>query len=94
VQDALGAIKVIINFQAFRRIESGSLALKTTMVPWFNDPAGPNTCPKDDFQYLATETLENALTQMMWISDNRRTQALRVFLGQNNINQPRAASVW
>jgi hypothetical protein len=84
------AIKALIGLHAMRQIEAskGKLTLDT-QVHWDKDyvpdQAGkPTSCPADSG--LATETLRDALRGMLQDSDNRQTQALRVYFGQANIN--------
>jgi hypothetical protein len=84
VFEPASSIKVIINYHAFRRMESDPNLKLSTLMPWFIGDGDPNGCPKD--WALGIETLNDALKGMMQISDNRQTQALRVFLGEANIN--------
>ena len=79
------SIKVIINFHAFRLMETEPGLKLTTKINWFQDYDKSNTsCPVDTSP--ETETLHQALTAMMQQSDNRATQALRVFFGQAAID--------
>ena len=87
-------IKILLHLHAMRQVENGAkvqgkVVSLATPIPWFmnytKDGKGKNTsCPSDTG--LATETLANALQQMMQNSDNRRAQAVRTYFGQTNIN--------
>jgi len=74
-------IKVTHFVNALDRIDS-EFEL-TDSVPYFQDISGLS-CPVDTSP--ASDTLEFGLTRMMINSDNRWTQAFRVLLGENNIN--------
>ena len=82
-------IKVIIHYHAIRRTESNPPFTPNVVIPWFT-AYGPkadgtdSSCPLD--AGMTTEKVRDALKGMMQDSDNRQTQALRVLLGEGNIN--------
>jgi hypothetical protein len=66
-------------------MESDPSLTLNTVVPYYIDYEGRNTsCPEDSSPSKAT--LQLALEWMMQKSDNRMVQALRVFLGQANVD--------
>jgi chaperonin cofactor prefoldin len=100
VFEPASAIKALLHLHAMRQVENnsvvkGSVVTLNRQIPWFtnssrsDDPATPTDerkdgCPADTG--AANEPLTDSLRQMMMASDNRRTQAIRVFFGEANIN--------
>lgn len=89
VFEPASSIKIIINFAASKRMQSDANVKLSTPVKWFQDfekkSDGTNSsCPADT--NMGTEQLKTTLSGMMMQSDNRRTQALRMFFGQDQIN--------
>lgn len=90
VFEPASAIKIIINFAAFKLMAAIPKTFNfDTQVSWFQDfekdgDGKDTSCPADTGK--ATESLKTSLSQMMMASDNRRTQALRTFIGQTQIN--------
>ena len=88
VFEPASTIKALHHVHAMLRVQAGAVNLNT-QVPWFTDYVlngdGTNSsCPTDTS--AASETLSASLKAMMENSDNRRTQAIRAFFGENNIN--------
>lgn len=82
VHEPLSAVKVLIHLRAFQEIDAGDLDLATTQVDRI-DHVGGASC----WDYLGTtESLENALSQMMWASDNGRTKAVLELVGRSDVN--------
>ncbi len=94
VFEPASTIKVLHHLHAMLQVQSGSVVQGSTvtletLVPWFTgfvqDSQGRNTsCPAD--RGLAVDPLRNVLREMMWRSDNRHTQAIRVYFGEASIN--------
>lgn len=100
VFEPASAIKALLHLHAMRQVDNqsvvrGSVVTLNRQIPWFtnssrqDDPATgtderKDGCPADSG--AATEALSDSLRQMMMASDNRRTQAIRVFFGEANIN--------
>ena len=81
VHEPLSAVKVLIHLRAFQEIDLGQLDLTTTQVDRID--YGANTC----WVYPGTtESLETALNQMMWDSDNTRTKAVLELVGRPDVN--------
>lgn len=91
VFEPASTIKVLHHLHAMLDVEAGNIALTDT-IPTFTGDADlpdcaadcPNPCPVDvdEFDIM----LQTALQQMMEQSHNTRTQAVRVFFGEANIN--------
>ena len=81
-------IKVILHFHAIRQIQANPMLI-LGQIPWFTnyqtDNAGnPTSCPADTGQAIGG--LLYLLGEMMQKSDNRATQAIRTYFGEQNIN--------
>lgn len=84
-------IKAMHHVHAMIQVEAGNIAL-TDLIDTFTGPADlpdcafdcPNPCPVDDDPFQIQ--LQTALQQMMEQSHNTRTQAVRVWFGEANIN--------
>jgi hypothetical protein len=83
------AIKVLHLLHAMLQVQEDDDISLSTQIPWnegsTNEEEPHKGCPLDPTP--DSITLEKALEQMMRISDNRTTQAVRVFFGQDEINQ-------
>ena len=84
-------IKVLHHVHAMRRVDTSPLSLNN-LISTFTGPSDlpncaadcPNPCPVDTGLFQIP--LATALRQMMEQSHNTRTQAVRVFFGEANIN--------
>jgi hypothetical protein len=91
VFEPASTIKVLHHLHAMLQVQNdsivqGSVVTLETFIPWF---ANYNTtisfsCPGDTGPRLSS--LRDVLAEVMKNSDNRHTQALRVFFGEENIN--------
>jgi hypothetical protein len=94
VFEPASTIKVLHHLHTMLQVQSGSVVQGNavtleTPIPWFRsfvrDSNGKNTsCPKDTDRW--DDPLRDVLKEMMWRSDNRHTQAIRVYFGQASIN--------
>ncbi|MDJ0800695.1 MAG: serine hydrolase [Calothrix sp. MO_167.B12] len=80
-------IKALHHVHAMMQVRDGKVNLNT-QIPWYkkstNDEKPGNGCPLD--QVAAKDTLAVGLKAMMEQSDNRWTQAMRVYFGENKLN--------
>ena len=88
VFEPASTIKVILHFHAIRQIQANPM-LFLAQVPWYTDyvldNAGiPTSCPADTGPLVSG--LLYLLGEMMQKSDNRATQAIRSYFGEQNIN--------
>lgn len=88
VFEPASTIKAVHHVHAMRQVALGNLSLNTS-IPWFmdyvlNNDGTNSSCPTDTSP--ANESLEASLQATMENSDNRRTQALRVYFGEANLN--------
>lgn len=91
VFEPASCIKVVHHLQAMLQVEANNIAL-TDLIDTFTGPADlpdcaadcPNPCPVDVDPFQIQ--LQTALQQMMEQSHNTRTQAVRAWFGQANIN--------
>ena len=88
VFEPASTIKVILHFHAIRQIQANPM-LFLAQVSWYTnyilDNAGkPTSCPADTGP--AISGLLYLLGEMMQKSDNRATQAIREYFGEQNIN--------
>jgi hypothetical protein len=77
------SIKPLIALYALTQVEHGQAQL-SEQIPMINNSGGPDDCPPSTFS--GTETLGNALQQMLQVSDNNRTDELMRFFGVTNLN--------
>lgn len=84
-------IKVVHHLHAMLQVQNGSVVqgkvvTLDTEIEWFADynTAISYSCPGDSGRRISP--LRDVLAGMMKDSDNRHTQALRVFFGEENIN--------
>jgi hypothetical protein len=84
-------IKVLIHLHAMRQVQAGTVRLNDPIDYYYapNDPNNVNVCP-DSYPHTAsnrvTTTLQDALSGMMMVSDNRKTQAVEQRFGPAAIN--------
>lgn len=91
VFEPASTIKVLHHLHAMLQVEAGNIAL-TDLIDTFTGPADlpdcaadcPNPCPVDVDPFQIQ--LQTALRQTMEQSHNTRTQAVRVWFGEANIN--------
>jgi Beta-lactamase enzyme family len=77
------SIKPLIALYAMTQVEGGHASL-TDQVPMIDGSGGPDDCPPSDF--TGTESLGNAIQQMLQVSDNNRTDELMQHFGVANLN--------
>lgn len=77
------AIKVVTNLYTMRQIQAKTVTL-ATLVPKFLPPPPGNSCPGNSVS--GTESIDTAVREMMWHSDNTRTRELNDYFGTTNIN--------
>lgn len=77
------SIKPLIALYALTQVEEGHAAL-TDQIPMIDGSGGAGDCPPSDF--TGTESLGNALQQMLQVSDNNRTDELMQYFGVANLN--------
>lgn len=91
VFEPASTIKVVHHLHAMLQVQSGSVVRGSvvtleTPITWFSffDTTNGTSCPGDLGPFV--DPLRNVLREMLWRSDNRHTQAIRVYFGQENIN--------
>ena len=84
------SIKALIGLHAMLEVQDGNVNLDT-QIPYFIDyvqfMGNDTSCPADTSP--SSDTLENGLRAMLEPSDNRWTQALRVYFVNEDINDTR-----
>jgi hypothetical protein len=89
VFEPASTMKTLHHVHAMRRVRLGATQL-TTLLNVFTNYSGTNSsCPIDTG--ATTQQLQSVLRMMMEDSDNARTQAVRAFFGEANINNTAAA---
>jgi hypothetical protein len=76
------SIKVLIHLYAMTQVQNGSVNLNT-QIPHNTD--GPDSCPSTS-DFSGTESLQMALREMMWHSDNARALELTQYFTDAKIN--------
>ena len=84
VFEPASTIKTLHNVHAHRQMHLGMASLSTLLPVFTNYESPGSSCPIDTG--LITETLAQSTFLMMNNSDNARTQAIRAFFGEANIN--------
>lgn len=91
VFEPASTIKVLHHLHAMLAVQNksiigGSVVTLETWIRWYTDynTAISYSCPGDKMPALSP--LKDLLLGMMRVSDNRHTQALRVYFGEENIN--------
>ncbi len=82
VFEPASAIKVVTNLYAMRQIQAGIVSLSTSITRYA--PPASGSCPGNTIN--GTETIDTAVREMMWHSDNTRTRELNDFFGTANVN--------
>lgn len=83
VYEPASSIKPLIALYAITQVEHGTAQL-TEQVPRISTSGGPDDCPPSTFS--GTESLGNAIQQMLQVSDNNRTDELMRFFGVTSLN--------
>ena len=84
VFEPASCMKTLHHVHAMRQVRMGNVSLQT-MLPVFTNYTSPtSSCPADTG--LIQESLTTVLRDMMQNSDNTRTQAVRAFFGEAQIN--------
>ncbi len=77
-------MKTLHHVYAMRRVSINLASLNQLLTVYSNYSAPGSSCPIDTGPF--TETLQTSLRLMMENSDNARTQAVRAFFGEANLN--------
>lgn len=88
VFEPASTMKTLHHVHAMRRVYLG-LALTTPLTVYANYQSAGSSCPIDTGPF--SESLQNVLDAMMGASDNARTQAVRAYFGESNLNNTAAA---
>lgn len=88
VFEPASTIKAGPGLHAFQQVEAGTWDL-TDPVNVFQPPAS-GSCPGN--MDVGDETLQNAIQEMLWHSDNSRTRVIVDTFGQGNVNATMAAA--
>ena len=77
----------VTNLYTMRQIQAGTVSLSTLITKYL--PPASGSCPGNTPN--GTETIDTAVREMMWHSDNTRTRELNDYFGTANVNRWRAA---
>ncbi|HEX5051228.1 MAG TPA: serine hydrolase [Planctomycetota bacterium] len=88
VFEPASTMKTLHHVHAMRRVYLG-LSLTTPLTVYSNYQSAGSSCPIDTGPF--SEQLQVVLNYMMDASDNARTQAIRAYFGESNINSTAAA---
>lgn len=89
VFEPASTMKTLHHVHAMRRVRLGATTLTTNLNVFTNYSGTNSSCPIDTG--AVTQQLQSVLRLMMENSDNARTQAVRAFFGEANINNTAAA---
>jgi len=82
VFEPASTIKAVTSLYTMRKLQAGTVNL-VTQIPKFAPPAS-GSCPGNTQN--GTESIDQALQEMMWHSDNTRTRELNDYFGTTNVN--------
>jgi hypothetical protein len=82
VYEPASSIKVLANLYAMTKVEAGAIKLTTPITHYIN---GPESCPYPP-TIAGTEPLGTAIREMMWHSDNARTEEVTNHFTDARIN--------
>lgn len=88
VFEPASTMKTLHHVHAMRRVYLG-LSLATPLTVYANYQSAGSSCPIDTGPF--SEPLQTVLSYMMDASDNARTQAVRAYFGESNLNNTAAA---